>query len=376
MNKSMLFMGCLTLPALAVAQTPSDINPSTVRIYGVADLGIAHYTTSGKSKTAMHSAASGSRLGFFVSEDLGQGLKVNVRLESGVNMDDGSTSSTNGKAGRFWSRQAYIEVESNTWGGLRFGRLEGPTYSFFPKFDPMLLPSMDAWGVLTTLGARSPGAALSNGKSNGFLINPTNRTDNTIGYTSPQWQGLQAKVSYSFQEGEKARPKLFEGAVDYSNGPLTVGVLLVKASKTSGDTSNLPTDSVTEYAIGASYKAGPVQPYLSYIHRNKANPTLQNDGSVMNGRSESVKLFGAVVPVSERGYVRMTMGKYSSASQDSDAKSYGLAYTYHMSKSIMLIAAATHLTQGAKSDWPVFQSPRPDAGKSVSGVIFGVNTRF
>lgn len=240
----------------------------------------------------------------------------------------------------------------------------------------MLMPAMDAWGVLTTLGARLPGTAHGQGKSNGFLINPTQRTDNTIGYASPKWNGFQTKVAYSFNEGQKTRPKLFEWSVDYFNGPLTLGALLVKASKTPGEGTTLRTDSVTEYALGASYRSGPVQPFLTYIHRNKTDPTLGANGAVLNGNSESVKLAGAIVPVSERGNVRITFGKYSSGNPDSDAKSYGIAYTYDVSKSMTLLVAATRLTQGSASKWPVFQSPVPDAGKPVNGFIVGTTVRF
>lgn len=41
-----------------------------------------------------------------------------------------------------------------------------------------------------------------------------------------------------------------------------------------------------------------------------------------------------------------------------------------------LLAAATRLTQGTASEWPVFQSPVPAPGKSVTGFIVGTTVRF
>lgn len=64
MKKTILVMGAICMPAMAFAQNSNSISESSVRIYGVGDLGIAHYKTAGKSKTAMHSASAGSRLGF------------------------------------------------------------------------------------------------------------------------------------------------------------------------------------------------------------------------------------------------------------------------------------------------------------------------
>lgn len=380
--KTKLIIGMTALGVISMAQAQTQgtgqlaASSSTVRIYGTADLAIAHYRTSGQSKTAMHAGGAGSRIGFFSSEDLGGGLKANARLEAGVNMDSGTSSSTNGAANRFWSRQAYVELESRSWGAIRAGRQEGPTYNFFPKFDPMLLPAMDAWGVLTTLGSPAPGSASGKGTSSGFLINPTQRTENTLAYISPRLSGVQAKLSYSLNEGSATQPKLFEASVDYETGPLTLGALLVKSSSTSGTASVPATRSNTEYALGASYKSGPIQPYFTYIHRDAADPSVGSGGGVLNGNSESVKLVGAVIPVSERGNVRMTLGKYSSGTQDSDATSYGLAYTYDVSRSVMLMAAVTRLTQDGSSRWPVFQSPIPNAGNAVNGIIVGITSRF
>ncbi len=377
MKKIIFGVTAIAAVSMAHAQGISPGNAgSSVRIYGAADLGVAHYTTSGKSKTAMHAGGAGSRLGFLSSEDLGQGLKVNARLEAGVNMDTGTSSSTNGMPNRFFSRQAYVELESPTWGAVRAGRQEGPTYSFFPKFDPMLLPAMDAWGVLTTLGSPAPGAASGSGVSTGFLINPTQRTENTLAYLSPRWSGVQVKASYSLNEGSQTQPKLFEASADYVSGPLTLGALLVKSSRTPGTATVRSTRPVTEYALGASYKAGPVHPYVSYVHRNLTDASQSGAGTALNGNSESVKLIGAVIPVSDRGNVRMTYGRYSSGSADRDATSYGLAYTYDLSRTVMLMAAVTRLTQDGNARWPVFQSPQPDVGAAVNGVIVGMNLRF
>lgn len=365
----------LLISSTATATLAQD-SGSQVMLYGTADLAVAHYKTTGQSKTAMHAGSAGSRIGFLTSEDLGQGNKVNVRLEAGINMDNGTSSSTNGMQGRFWSRQAYIEIENSQWGAFRFGRLEGPTYGFFPKFDPMLLPAMDAWGVLTTLGSMTPGAPRGDGRSNGFLINPTQRTDNTLAYISPRWSGVQARLAYSLDEDQPARSKFFEGSVDYIQGPLTLGALIVKTSSTAATPTVAASGGTTEYALGASYRKGPVHPYATYIHRNRTDSSLDSTGNFLNPNAESVSLIGAVIPVSARGNVRLTMGKYSSGTANSDAKNVGVAYTHELSRRTMLLAAVTHMKQKSAADWPVFQSPRPNAGANVSGVIVGITSRF
>lgn len=378
MNKLVAGMTALCASAAAFAQeapsapqAPSD----GVRVYGVADISIARYRTSGESKTAMHAGGSGSRIGFLASENLGQGWSVNARYEAGINLDNGSSSSTNGNPNRVFSRQAYVELAHRELGSLRLGRQQGPTYDFFPTYDPMLLPAMDAWGVVTTLGSPAPGVASGTGAPTGFLINPTGRTENTIGYTSPRVGGVQGRLSYSPNEGAATQATLLEAAADYVAGPLQLGLLYVRAGATDGAGARLATESNDEIAFGAKYQAGPVHPYFSYIRREATDPT-RRAGGVLNGNSESVRLFGVAIPVTARGTVRMTYGLYSSGAVDSDAKNYGIAYTYEVSRRLMLMVAATRLSQDARAAYPVFQSPLPRAGESVDAITTGMTWRF
>lgn len=379
MKKFVAGVSALCASAASFAQTPAstfEAPPTSLKIYGVADISLVHYRTSGQSKTAMHAGGSGSRLGFLASEALGAGWNANARLEIGVNLDSGTLSSTNGNPNRVFSRQAYVELQNKRFGSLRLGRQEGPTYAFFPTYDPMLLPAMDAWGVVTTLGNPAPGVASGTGRSTGFLINPTGRTENTVGYMSPRLAGVQGKLSYSLDEGSATQPGLLEAGVDYVTGPLQFGVLYVKAGGTPGAGAIRATDSNAEIAFGAKYQAGPIQPYFSYVRRESTDPTRAAGGGVLNGNSESVRLFGAVIPVSQRGAVRMTYGLYSGSTANSDARNYGVAYTVELSRALMLMAAVTHLEQDIAARYPVFQSPVPQAGKSVDALSAGVTWRF
>jgi len=379
MKRLVVGMSALCASAVTFAQPPDaapEAQSSSLKIYGVADIALAHYSTSGESRTAMHAGGSGSRIGFLASERLGQGWTVNARLEAGVNMDTGTSSSTNGSANRVFGRQAYVELENRQFGSLRLGRQQGPTYDFFPTYDPMLLPAMDSWGVVTTLGFAAPGVASGTGAPGGFLINPTARTENTVGYMSPRLAGVQARLSYSPNEGSATQSSLLEANLDYVAGPLQFGVLYVKAGSTSGAGAVLATDSNSEIAFGAKYEAGPVRPYFSYIRRASTDPTRRAGGGVLNDNDETVKLFGLAIPVSARGTVRMTYGRYASGAANSDASNYGVAYTYDVSRRLMLMAAVTRLTQDGAARYLVFQSPRPKAGEPVTAVTTGLTWRF
>ncbi|MCA1246135.1 porin [Massilia sp. MS-15] len=379
MKKFVAGMTALCASAVSFAQgAPAAPSPAggNIKIYGTADISLARYRTSGESKTAMHAGGAGSRLGFLISEGLGNGWNLGGRLEMGFNLDTGTPSSTNGNPNRVFSRQAYVELAHRDLGALRLGRQQGPTYDFFPTYDPMLLPAMDAWGVVTTLGSPLPGYGSGSGRPSGFLINPTARTENTIGYISPRRGGVQGRLSYSPNEGSATVAKLLEANLDYVAGPLQVGVLYVKAGGLNGNGAVLATDPNEEIAFGAKYQAGPVHPYFTYIRRDITDPTRRAGGGVMNGNSETARLFGVAIPVSARGTVRMTYGLYASGAADSDAKNYGIAYTYEVNPRLMLMAAATHLSQDGAARFPVFQSTIPRAGESVDAVTAGLTWRF
>lgn len=378
MKKFATSFAALCASAAALAQDEPNASPPSaggVQVYGVADISMARYRTSGEYKTAMHAGGSGSRIGFLATEALGQGWRIAGRFEAGINLDNGSSSSTNGNPNRVFSRQAYVELAHRDLGALRLGRQQGPTYDFFPTYDPMLLPAMDAWGVVTTLGNPVPGVASGSGAPSGFLINPTGRTENTIGYISPRLQGVQGRLSYSPNEGAATKSNLLEASVDYVAGPLQLGLLYVQAGATDGAGAVLATESNSEIAFGAKYQAGPVHPYFSYIRRESTDPT-RRAGGVLNDNQESVRLFGLAIPVSARGTVRMTYGLYASGAADSDARNYGIAYTYEVNRRLMLMAAVTHLSQEGAARYPVFQSPIPRGGESVDAITAGLTWRF
>ncbi len=118
--------GMLAASAVALAQD------GNVRIYGRANLGFDNYSATGatagsaadfKSRNRVYDA--GSRLGIQGSEDLGGGLKAIFLMESGVNIDNGSTTgqsgTTNPYTGFLSSRIGHVGLQGS-WGQLTFGK--------------------------------------------------------------------------------------------------------------------------------------------------------------------------------------------------------------------------------------------------------------
>src|SRR5258706_9535485 len=87
---------------------------SAQQIYGIVDSAVGVINNGkGTTKQVMSGGQSASRFGITGSEDLGDGLKAFFRLESQVNLDDGSFG-----LGAFWGRRAHVGI-SGGFGDVR-----------------------------------------------------------------------------------------------------------------------------------------------------------------------------------------------------------------------------------------------------------------
>lgn len=347
------------------------IKGTDLTLYGVFDLFASRYSTTvaGRSDATTEigsGGVGGSRLGFLAARAINPDVTVGGRLEAGINFDSGRIGSSTSvveataRTDRVWSRQAYLSIASKKYGELRVGRQQGPTYQFMTFYDPILMPSVDGWGVLTTLGGLVPGA------TSGFYINPTIRTDNTLYYQSPDFSGFHVKTSYSARDSRQTDKSLFDMSLNYANGPLNASVLLLRASATT------TASDVSETALAASYDLGAIKPYVTYIQRDKTNPALIGGDS----SEQRTLLLGAIVPVSKEGKVRMSLGRYTHERANRNATGLAIAYTHDVDPGFMLYGGVSLLRQDSASRIPIFTSAVPDAGKSVNAITVGAAFRF
>jgi predicted porin len=193
MNKKVMAVavaGVFAAPGVALAQK------STVEIYGRANLGFSLYESKGATAGSQNDLPgrvqifdSGSRVGFRGTEDLGGGLKAIFQIETGVNIDNGSTTGQGGQANPstgFWaSRDSFVGLDSN-WGRLTFGRqsiywANGVNAQFAANYINTEIP----WTNGTQLGRISlQGASVA-------------RVSNTLQYTTPTFAGINGTISYS-----------------------------------------------------------------------------------------------------------------------------------------------------------------------------------
>ena len=242
-----------TLVALAALASMSAFAQSSVTLYGIADVWLGNLkktteiggVTTGVAQNLLNSGGiNGSRWGLKGSEDLGGGLKANFLLESGFNIDNGSSA----QGGVLFGRQAVVGL-SGGFGELRFGRQYTAYDELRGGTDLMGHSSFSA-----TVG--SAGGAWALGRDYTF------RADNTIRYATPNFGGFGVGATYSFGEN-KTTTTGASGIIAihglYANGPITAGIGYQQEKNPGG------------------LAAGPAAP----------NPNFNNGGFAVNGTTET-----------------------------------------------------------------------------------------
>ena len=230
------------LIALAVAGLMSApaFAQSNVTVYGLFDIGLAHYSDSSISGKANRTAIdqgflNGSRLGFKGVEDLGNGLKASFQYEFNVGTDSGGDIGT-GSGGR----QTVLALSGN-FGTLALGRMYTPQFNLYSEVDPF--------------GAGSVGNVAN-------ISRVQTRLDNVVAYVSPSFSGFNVTAAYTMQaSGQEVDNdngiRVWAISPAYKNGPLYVGLNYHVATVEATGASDY--DAQKRLDIGASYDFGMVK---------------------------------------------------------------------------------------------------------------------
>lgn len=176
-----------SLIALAVLGAAASAQAADISLYGVVDTGLAYtyndewdlneHVTDGESNLEMASGINASsRWGITGSEDLGNGMKVSFKLESGINSDDGALN----QGGRLFGREASLTL-SGDFGKISAGRMGG-VGSSAGTYDYVYLI----------------GDSFDGGDFNIWGMTASSRYDNMITYETPEFAGVKVTAQYSF----------------------------------------------------------------------------------------------------------------------------------------------------------------------------------
>src|SRR5262245_45141348 len=257
-----LALGALALTSAAVSHAQNTLSISkdgaTMTVYGDVDYYLSYMTSSSGSKliALQDGAYLRTRLGVRGDKDLGSGYAAKFTLEQGLNETNGAQAD----ATRLFDRQLWGGFATPV-GEFRFGRQN--TAIFYR-------------GGYIDFTARTLGSVVNN-------FGTPSRYDSDIAYISPRWAGLLFEAHYSIQGSQpnnSSNQAVYQGALDYENGPFRVGYAGIAGKPPAGSVVD---KTVVYNNFYANWEYGMGKVYLVYIRSNNQSTTAGTGGTLNNG---------------------------------------------------------------------------------------------
>lgn len=412
MKKLAVLSGMAFASAMVCAQSSS----SSVQMYGSVDAGLTR--VSGLAKGTDNSLSSGimdgSRWGLRGNEDMGGGWRGIFTLESRFESNNGTLSnrpasgtqvpdrlsnatllglpavfqpavsavaaSVGSTAGvnlpsRFFDRQLYVGLVT-PGGAVTAGRQYTPAYELAANFD-----------ILGTQSALSPGQIAS--LPAGIDI----RVSNSIAYrivSGPVTASLMASTS-----DDLTQPHLRAGMAMYKTDMFAVG-LGYNTRK-----NELNQKSLTSTVLGASFETGPHKVSVEAVAFKDDHPTGLSGiaanliaggagaavgAAVQDAFTSGLKQDARLYHVGYRyltgpNTVYLALNKVHDRLREADTTSYGVAYSYALSKRTDLNLVLVHynnkdLAQAAPGGQGYLGGVTASAGKDSNSYALGLRHRF
>lgn len=339
------------VPVLAALGAAFAVQAAEVNIYGSISTGFVVSHTKGvaendnRSTTGikMESAWAGDSVwGITAEEDLANGFKAGVALESEYASDTGVLADEN----TIFGSMSYLWIENDT---VKFsvGNLGGALTSGGGDFD--------------LIGGFNPLEAAYGLGGMGLMATKDMAPTSAIALEVMPVAGL--KIALQASAGDKDIPKWTDrdhyygvGAL-YENGPFA-GILAAEAERRAPGTPAGRNGSY--YSVGLSWDAECIKPMVIYQHAKNASLRSFADGALDSlfeeddqdapARVDSV-ILGATAPIA--GGTVAVAGQYArvkSSEMDLPGKAYtlGVSYTYEFSKRTSLYTGAV-LVKGKKA---------------------------
>ncbi len=234
MNKKLLTLAI----GVALGTVPMISSASQVKLYGHLQVEVGSIDTGGLAGNENFTADnSRGRIGIEASEKLGNGLTALALFEWRVDTTTGDVDAGD--------RQGMVGLKGN-FGTFEAGALKG-AYKYFGgvSYDPFNTTALEARSNGGTSGAELGNTRYGH---HAFL-------DNSIGWKSPNWNGLEVWAHYSIDEQNAAGNTLtsdgdYTVGVRYKNGPFEVGVAAVNNDSITGVLGGDGTKIFGQYKLG------------------------------------------------------------------------------------------------------------------------------
>jgi predicted porin len=319
------------IAAAVAAAVAAPAMAQNVTIYGVLDVGygeskVSNINTVNSTKTkdsGTEGQASGNRIGFRGTEDLGGGLKAGFVVE--MSMTPTETGSGIGAT----NRQSFVSL-SGSFGEVAIGR--------FNTLTKVIQDSNTFGGPGFGIGWTTQMIAADNvvtGANSEFSGLNAERISNTIQYKTPTFSGFSAAIQLannttdaSNTAGKASTGKGTIVGLNYSAGPLALAVaskdIDTRATETNSDRTSKHTAFLATYDFGTAK--------VFFVYNDASNKA---EAATLKAKYEDYSI-GVRVPLGNLALLaQYSDGEYKSAANPSiktDLKGYQLGAQYSLSK--------------------------------------------
>ena len=365
-----------TLIALAAlgAMASAAQAQSTVTLYGLLDVNVGSYKTNVAVGSSVQSlkqtkidggGLNGNRWGLRVSEDIGGGMAVIGNIESGFNIDTGTSAQ-----GALFGRKAIVGLTGG-FGTVTLGRntssyddvaadhaMMGATI-----FDPSNTNNGNSAATAQALVDGSFSAAASFLGRNTTWVGYNSRFNNSVKYASPSFGGFSGGVMYSLGEDKTTAvgaSKTVSANLKFANGPL-----LISGGYQSEATARTATakPALENTLLNVAYNFGVAKVGLGLNRAKYKDLTLLGTNFDLAAQKE-VSL-SVAVPL---GATTLSAGVARSKGDDlGKSTGFGVQALYSLSKRTTLYAGALSTKAYSElADDVKFVSPTSNIGRTTT----------
>jgi predicted porin len=351
----------LSAAVLSLA-TGGALAQSSIVVGGILDSAVryVHNDGGGSIKSLVSGSTQTSRLYFRGDEDLGGGLSAGFWLESGLNLDTGT--SVGGT--QFFDRRATLSLSSRGVGELRLGRDYVPNYTIWVRHDPFSHVGVAGSNNFSSTSQQGPiRSAFGTGP------NTTVRSSNAVEFLLPSnLGGLEGGLMVAAGEGgttANGQDKLIGGRIGWQSAGFGAHASRVV---TSNELTASGKFKDTLFAVNGT--VGPV----------RMNAALRKYEQALS--EQTLLLLSTVATLGQvelkASYLRANMkGKVGpTVIAANDATQIGLGAVYNLSKRSALYAQGARISNDGKASFSIPGGTTMVAGGGSKAFEAGVRHNF
>ncbi|MGE8496408.1 MAG: porin [Pseudomonas sp.] len=340
----------LSVPAVAMAD---------VTVYGRAHVSV-DFLDDGAKYSETNLSSNSSRLGFKGTHDINPDLKAFFQIEQQINF---TTGASNGGTD-FATRDTFVGLGSN-FGSLQIGRFDSP---FKVARGPFNLFG-DQVGDMNNL-ARVTASRLDE------------RYDNTIQYTTPDFNGFNAKIAYSMYQGQSVNinaagnnedSDAFSLSLNYVGGPLEASLAYEQVEDDTLRSTTVGTNrgEADSYRAAAAYKITDSFKLVGFYQTTDFSGISGTTSAQRDAGTFDVYGLGGELAIAKNTALKATYMTHDSDANNADADMWVVGIEHKLDKAVRVYANYAVVDNDdnvAYTPWSQSRTANPTNQSIVNGV--------